>query len=477
MATAANPNRTAWNMAAQSARDKNASDMNRAEMVFSDRYRCPEEFINIGVLGKPSEHAGFFRFGPETLCYGRCSAFAPAHSTKLTLNDALEHVTVDQGAIALPFDVTEAVSALRYERYVRNGNGYKPANPLAALVRAGYYAVRPAMPVAARKYLQRYWLRNWDRHEFPHWPVDTSVENIIESVMTLSVGAQKTQEIPFIWFWPDNAQACVVMTHDVETAAGRDFCGKLMDIDDSSGIKSSFQIVPEQRYAVPDSYLQKIKDRGFEVNVHDLNHDGKLFQNYEEFSRRASSINRHGKAFGALGFRSAILYRHIDWIKLLDFQYDTSIPNVAHLDPQHGGCCTIFPYFIGDVLEIPVTMIQDYSLFHILQNYSLDLWKIQMSLILERHGVMNFIIHPDYISKENEQRVYRDLLSLLSQLRDTAGCWIPLPSELNKWWRQRSQMKLVRKNGSWEIVGEGKDRARVAFARLENGNLYYSLTP
>lgn len=451
--------------------------MERAGMVLVDHYRCPEEFANIRVLGNPSEHAGFFRFGPDTVCYGRCSAFAPSHSTKLTLMDALEHVTIDQGGITLPFDLAETASALRYERYVHNGKEPKAQGPLAALIRAGYYAVRPAMPVAARKHLQRYWLRNWDRHEFPHWPVDTSVENIIEAVMTLNLRAQTTQEIPFIWFWPDDAQACVVMTHDVETAAGRDFCGQLMDINDSCGIKSSFQIIPEQRYAVPDAYLKSIKDRGFEVNVHDLNHDGKLFQNYEEFRRRAASINRHGKAFGALGFRSAVLYRNVDWLNLLDFQYDMSIPNVGHLDPQHGGCCTTFPYFIGEMLEIPVTMTQDYSLFNILENYSLDLWKIQISLILERHGLMNFIIHPDYILQENEQRVYKNLLSLLSQLRDTARCWIPLPGELNKWWRQRSRMKLVRKNGVWEIEGDGKDRARVAFARLENGNLYYSLTP
>ena len=45
------------------------------------------------------------------------------------------------------------------------------------------------------------------------------------------------------------------MTHDVETAAGRDFCQTLMDIDDSFGVKASFQVIPEERYRVDEEFL------------------------------------------------------------------------------------------------------------------------------------------------------------------------------------------------------------------------------
>ena len=68
------------------------------------------------------------------------------------------------------------------------------------------------------------------------------------------------------------------MTHDVETEAGRKFCSDLMDIDDSFGIKSSFQIVPEGCYQVSDAFLASLRERGFEVAVHDLNHDGHLYR-------------------------------------------------------------------------------------------------------------------------------------------------------------------------------------------------------
>lgn len=449
--------------------------MDRDNQVCIDFYRCPDEFVNIAMPGEPSGQPGFFRFGPETLCYGRCSAFAPAPDPGRTLHDALEYVTTGHRGVALPFSVAESVSVLRYEKYIQKGNGTSGSNALKRLARAAYYATRPLMSVSVRKHLQRYSLRNWDRLKFPRWPVDTTVETILASVMALNLRMQKAKEIPFIWFWPEGAQACALMTHDVEMAAGRDFCGQLMDLDDSYGIKASFQIVPEQRYAVSDNFLRSINGRDFEINVHDLNHDGNLFETYAEFRRRAAAINMHGKRFGARGFRSAVLYRNIDWFDLLDFEYDTSIPNVAHLDPQHGGCCTTFPYFIDKILEIPVTMTQDYSLFNILGDYSLDLWERQMSLILEKHGVMNFIVHPDYILQENEQRVYRNLLRRLSQLRETSGVWIAPPGKLCEWWRQRNLMKLVRKNDTWDIVGEGKERARIALARLENDQLVYIL--
>jgi hypothetical protein len=455
-------------------RDANLPDPRPSEQVMIDHFRCPREFVRIGVQGNLSKHPGFFKFGPESICYGRTAAFTPSPEAGKILNDALKYARSGPNGINLPFDLAETVNALRREKYVKNGNGAGRSSLLQRSVRAAYYAVRPAMPVPVRKHLQRYSLRGWDKQEFPRWPVETSVESAFETAMLLTLKKRGLKEVPFIWFWPDGAQACALMTHDVEAPAGRDFCDQLMDIDDSYGIKASFQVVPESRYEVSPAYLEGIRRRGFEVNVHDFNHDGNLYRDYEEFRRRAARIEEYRKIFGARGFRAGVLYRNIDWFDLLHFEYEMSVPNVAHLDPQHGGCCTTFPYFIGDLLEIPVTMTQDYSLFNILRHYTLDLWESQMEAIRRKHGVMSCIVHPDYICNEPEQKVYRSLLARLAELRKTAGVWTPLPGELNQWWRQRSRMKLVRYGGAWEIEGEGKVRARMAYARLENGTLVYS---
>jgi hypothetical protein len=248
-----------------------------------------------------------------------------------------------------------------------------------------------------------------------------------------------------------------------------------MDLTESFGIKGSFQIVPEKRYPVPELLLQTIRKRGFEINVHDLNHDGQLFSDRKQFWRRAERINRYARQFGALGFRSAVMYRNIDWYDALDLSYDMSIPNVAHLDPQQGGCCTVLPFFIGNILELPVTTTQDYSIFYVLNDYSIRLWQKQIALIREKHGLMNFVIHPDYIIDEAARRVYAELLHYLSELRSQRETWIALPSEVAAWWRLRSELNLVKVGNSWRIEGKGSERARLAYAVLANDTLTYEL--
>ena len=296
---------------------------------------------------------------------------------------------------------------------------------------------------------------------------------MFETLMGLMLRASGKDEIPFVWFWPDGMSGCATMTHDVETDAGLKFCMELMDINDSFGIKSSFQLIPGARYTVREEDLVAIKTRGFEVNVHDLKHDGHLFDEYQQFQTAAVKINDFGVQFGSEGFRAAVLYRNQEWFGALNFAYDMSVPNVAHLDPQRGGCCTVMPYFIGNMLEIPVTATQDYTLFHMLKRYSIDLWREQIQIILKQHGMASFIVHPDYVDTERTVDVYKQLLGHLAKLRSTAQVWIALPREINQWWRQRSRMKLVPDGDGWRIEGDGAERARIAYARQRNGKLVY----
>jgi hypothetical protein len=265
------------------------------------------------------------------------------------------------------------------------------------------------------------------------------------------------------------------MTHDIETSAGRDFCPQLMDIDDAFGIKASFQVIPEERYEVKPEFLELLRRRDFEVVIHDLNHDGHLYRNREQFLERAKKINAYGKEYGAKGFRAGVLYRKQIWFDALDFEYEMSVPNVAHLDPQPGGCCTVMPYFVGDVLEIPVTTIQDYTLFNILSDYSINIWKRQTEIILEKHGLMSFILHPDYMMKQRERRVCSELLEHLATLKRDNRVWITTPGEVNRWWRQRAEMKLVEDGPGWAIEGPGSERARVAYAIEVDGQLVLTL--
>jgi hypothetical protein len=436
-------------------------------------FRCQEDAATFVLKGDLSASSGYFRLGQDVICYGQNSSGEPAHAVTEPLCDAREQVSIENSVVHLPFDPAQVVDNLRCERYLahaENGDGPLPGN---RILRNLYYAVRPAIGVPVRKHLQKLYFRGREKSPFPRWPVDTTVETIAEQLMIFALKSQNLERLPFIWFWPEGALSCTTITHDVETTAGRDFCPQLMDLNDSFGIKSSFQIVPEERYSVPESLLQCIRDRGFELNVHDLNHDGHLFRDQQQFLRRAQRINLYARQFGAQGFRSAVMYRHVDWMSALEFEYDMSIPNVAHLDPQKGGCCTVFPFFVGKMLELPLTLTQDYSVFHILKDYSTSLWKEQISRIREKHGMMSAIIHPDYIVDEPARRVYTQLLEIVSELRAEGKTWVALPGEVASWWRLRSELNLVRKGESWLIEGKGSERAKLAYAVIKNGRLVY----
>jgi hypothetical protein len=267
----------------------------------------------------------------------------------------------------------------------------------------------------------------------------------------------------------------VILTHDVEGESGIAFCERLLDIDLSFGFRSSFQVVPEGVRSVPAKLRETIRNRGCEVAIHDLNHDGRLFDSEEEFRRRAVKINQYGAEYGAKGFRSGVLYRNPKWYDALEFSYDMSIPNVAHLDPQHGGCCTVMPYFIGDLVELPLTTSQDYAMFHLLNENSIELWKEQVELVLAKHGLVSVLVHPDYVTRDDEQTIYEDLLRWLRQECDKRQLWTALPGEVATWWRERSRMSVVREGSSWRIEGEGAERAVLAFARNVNGKVEYQL--
>jgi hypothetical protein len=437
---------------------------------FFDFYRCPEDAACFTVARDLPSGEEYFRFGEDAVCFGQC---ALGHSSRLPnheLHDSFRDVRFNHASVRLPFDLEQVIDNLRFERYMPRSN-----SGAARMVRGGYYCVRPLLSVAVRKHLQKLFLRGWEKLPFPQWPVDTTVEQVLEQLLALTLEARQVESIPFIWFWPEGASNCVMMTHDVETAAGVTFCSRLMDIDDEWGIRASYQIVPEERYKVTPDFLDSIRRRGFEVNIQDLNHDGRLFNNRDNFLVRAKSINRYVHAYGAKGFRAAVMYRKPDWYKALDICYDMSIPNSAHLEPQRGGCCTVFPYFIGSILEIPLTTTQDYSLFHILGDYSIELWKRQIELIQEKHGLISFIVHPDYIIPKRARGVYRALLDYLSRLKSDQNCWLALAGEVNDWWRARARMRLVMKHGQWTVEGPGSERARVAFARSENGCVSYTI--
>lgn len=421
---------------------------------FFDHAKCPPSGIQGITCAAGDGPEGFFQFDGLQL-FGRSNGIP--------------------GSAALPFHFTEIVENLRREKYV--GAASAQISYIAnsqSLPRRIYYAIRPLMPVRVRRHLQKLALQDWSKITFPHWPVDTTVEDLMEKVWILALRASDTKRIPFIWYWPEAHSSCAIMTHDVETGVGQDFCKRMLEIEREYGIRSSFEVVPEVRYEVSEEVLEAIRKAGCEVCVHGLNHDGRLFSSEELFRSRAKAINEYARKWGATGFRSPVMYRNLDWYDAFGFSYDMSVPNVAHLDPQRGGCCTVFPYFVGDILELPLTTTQDYPLYNIIRSKPMEMWLKQTETIAARNGLVSFIIHPDYTIEKEKQALYGELLKMLRAFADQRNMWLALPGEVNNWWRERAAMRLEQENGDWVIRGKGSERATLAYATLENEKVKYA---
>jgi hypothetical protein len=161
-----------------------------------ERYRCPHGFVSLRLTGEVSDRAGFFRFGPDAICYGQCaSGYTNPHPTQ-PLYDAAEDVKTVGSTVWLPFNPTKIADNLRFERYVSDGSRQRSWLLKMGAVRRAYYTVRPLLPILIRKYFQRIYFGGWHKRPFPNWPVDLSVEKILERILVLSMKAKGVDEVP-----------------------------------------------------------------------------------------------------------------------------------------------------------------------------------------------------------------------------------------------------------------------------------------
>ncbi len=235
-----------------------------ADQTLLDYYRiAPDSLACTATTDRLSGDIGFFQFGAE-VCYGRCQSGTTPDVAKSPQFDASKGILREGAAVRFPFSFAEVVDNLRLEHYRQSMIPQEKAFAKSELARKLYHFIRSGLPIPVRRHLQRAYLSDWQGLPFPAWPVDFTVDILHQEFLRLLMEASGPKRVPFIWFWPKGAASCLIMTHDVETSAGRDFTPQLMDLDDSYGIKASFQVIPERRYGVSDLYISDIRRRGFE---------------------------------------------------------------------------------------------------------------------------------------------------------------------------------------------------------------------
>ena len=300
-----------------------------------------------------------------------------------------------------------------------------------------YYGLKPFVPQAIRTAVRRKLaLRLRDR---------------VGDVWPVMPGSERP---PANWQgWPQGKKFAFVLTHDVESKAGLDRCRSLMELELNLGFRSSFNFIPEGSYRVPAQLRQELTANGFEVGIHDLKHDGRLFSSRRRFKRSAMRINDYAREWGASGFRSGFMLRNLDWLHDLDVQYDASTFDTDPFEPEPQGRHTIFPFWVpcpnGDsptyersaltsssqgYVELPYTLPQDFTLFVLLQEKTPEIWMRKLDWIAQHGGMALVDVHPDYLcfddviatSTEYPVAHYKSLLEYVSR-RYSGAFWNTTP--------------------------------------------------
>jgi hypothetical protein len=361
------------------------------------------------------------------------------------------------GNIFLPFDPNHAVAAVLSEQYRLAGRSYA-ATRVRASAASAYYRMRPVVPRKLQIAARRLFVRAQARAAFPAWPIEPSLHDLYDLLLGLFTELVQPP-LPYIAPWPAPYKWALVLTHDVETHDGYLQRDRLRRIEVDLGLRSAWNFVP-RRYNVDDRVVRELNAEGHEVGVHGLYHDGRDLASRKLLEARLPQMRAFAERWGAVGFRSPALRRSAELMPLLGFEYDSSYPDTDPHGPDGGGCCSWLPYMIDDLVELPVTLPQDHTLFEILQRTDASAWHEKTRYVRDRGGMVLLVTHPDYMLDAERLRAYDEFLRTFTT-DDT--CWKVLPREVSAWWRRRSASRLVLDHGRWTVDGEAAGEAAVAF--------------
>lgn len=310
-----------------------------------------------------------------------------------------------------------------------------------------YYQVKPMMPRHLSILLRRRYRQRQETQFALDWPIEDRYVRFQFNCVTHVLRQRGLESAPYVNFWPDNHRFALVLTHDVETDQGHAFVETVASLEERLGFRSAFNFVPE-RYPINQGLLSALRQRGFEIGVHGLKHDGKLFSSRQVFTQRAKKINKYLQAWEAVGFRAPYMHRNPTWLQMLNLEYDLSFFDTDPYEPMPGGTMSIWPFLLGSFVELPYTLVQDHTLMAVLGEPTPRVWLDKVDFVERWHGMALVNVHPDYLRKPENLAIYE---SFLRALRERKNFWHALPREVAHWWRQRSQFQACCHDGQWNL--------------------------
>ena len=295
-----------------------------------------------------------------------------------------------------------------------------------------YNFIRPIIPLFVRHWIQEFYNSKINYHRNFIWD---------EFVKFLQNDKERWRN--FIReLYPENADCAIIITHDVETQKGFNFIPKVIKLEQKYNFKSSWNLVP-YKYNITDDIINEIRKSGDEIGIHGYNHDGKLYFSQKMFDKRVPYINEAIEKYGAVGFRSPMVHRNLEWLQQLNILYDTSCFDYDPFQPFPGGTGSIWPFIAGKFVELPYTLPQDHTLFYILKVKDISIWKNKIDWLVKNHGMILALTHPDYLGEKDNIKYYEELLAYLSEIKSGWHC---LPKELAFYWKEKFGTEKLNEN-------------------------------
>jgi hypothetical protein len=254
-----------------------------------------------------------------------------------------------------------------------------------------YYVIKIFIPRWIQIFLRRKIVKFKLRYCKHIWPIDKSCARSDRNMR-----------------WPKDKRFVFLLRHDIESIEGLNKCDKLVEIEKKYGFRSSFNFVPLD-YKVSDGFRNSLTIDGFEVGVHGLHHDGRLYDNEKSFKIKAKQINEILAQWESVGFYSPSAHHNLKWLLELNIKYDSSTFDTDPFEPQPDGVKTIFPVMVENknsskkYVELPYTLPQDFTLFILMEEKNIEVWKKKVDWIAKNNGMVFLNTHPDYMYFRGEK--------------------------------------------------------------------------
>ena len=316
------------------------------------------------------------------------------------------------------------------------------------LARKLFYQLKPLIPRPMQLSFDKVYRSNMEIDGGLRWPIEDRYVLFQSELLRVLLREKRCSQVPYIHFWRHGKRFALVLTHDVETADGFKAIPRIVELEKQYGFRSLLNIVPK-RYSVDKSYLEYLRAEGFEIGIHGLKHDGKLFRTRKGFEQRARRINAYLEIYNASGFRAPLMHRHPVWMQALECEYDLSFFDTDPYEGIPGGCMSVWPFFIGHFVELPYTLAQDHTLMMTSGETTPQLWIEKVDFIEQHYGMALLNSHPDYLVESDHLRIYEAFLKKMNERDDRY--WHALPREVARWWKARNAAAITQDGGGLSI--------------------------